>query len=348
MVLSCRLRTCRAPEVDITKIHPKKAFIVSAIDKEIRLSFAKRIRETLPDDFQKLVPASKEKDLPDFKYNNDSTPYAAEGRKILALLKKKAPESEIQEIIDDVHKQATAHGTDPLIASTDIYMTAICSIGAKSLSHIVSTIDRCRERLLAVGQQSEAARRQIIAAVVNFWSEQPGNAVNLVDKLLNYTIITPMSVIEWALRDRLDRGRALASAQVYELVSMTMTKMSDRLRGAVDQRNSTALSYNERKQIDEVLPRERQNLMDLFAAIDDAVQAVATGASDEMIERYDGDNEEQDLITIWGRRWARVWRRKAAVEETVVGEAALPALVEPVDEDNGVAEQGMDTVDEIM
>ncbi|QIW98596.1 hypothetical protein AMS68_004114 [Peltaster fructicola] len=335
-----------APEVDITKIHPKKAFIDSVIDKEIRLSFAKRIRETLPDNFQKLVPASKEKDIPDFKYAKDTTPYAVEGRKILALLKKKAPEDEIQAVIDAVHEQATAHGTDPLVASTDIYMTAICSIGAKSLSHIVSTIDRCRERLLEVGQQSEPARRQIISAVVDFWVDQPGNAVNLIDKLLNYTIITPMSVIEWALRDRLDHGRALASSQVYELVSMTMNKMTDRLRGVVQQRNSPAVPFHERKQIDEVLPLERQSLRDLFTAIDDAVEAVATGASDEMIERYDGDNEEQDLIVIWGRRWARVWRRKAAVEETVVGEAAIEPLIEPVEEHDGAAEQGMDTVDE--
>jgi nuclear cap-binding protein subunit 1 len=38
------------------------------LDKEIRLSFAKRIRETLPGPFHPLIPASKEKDMPDFKY----------------------------------------------------------------------------------------------------------------------------------------------------------------------------------------------------------------------------------------------------------------------------------------
>lgn len=337
----------RTPELKESDIHPKKSFINSAIDKEIRLSFAKRIRETLPDQFQYLVPMDKEKDIPDYKYNDSHTPYAAEGQEILALVKNKASEDKVQAVIDNVHEQARAHGSeDPLVVSTDIYMTAICRVGSKSLSHVIATIDRCKDRLLDIGLHSDAARRQIISAVVDFWHDHPGNAVNIVDKLVNYTIITPMSIVEWALRDRLDRGRVLASAQTYELISTTVTKVTDRLRQILQQRNNLAVPFDQRKQIDEVLPRERQSMTELFAAIDDAVQAVATGSSDEMIERYDGEHPEQDMIRIWGRRWARVWRRKAAVEETIVGEAAVAPLVEPVEENNGTAEQSMDTYDE--
>lgn len=51
---------------------PKTAFIIAAIDKEIRLSFAKRIRETLPKEYHHLITEGKFKDSPDYKYNNDS------------------------------------------------------------------------------------------------------------------------------------------------------------------------------------------------------------------------------------------------------------------------------------
>jgi nuclear cap-binding protein subunit 1 len=252
--------------------------------------------------------------------------------------------------LDQVQEQAATHGfEDPLVPSTDIYMTAILSVGSKSLSHVLSTIDRCKERLLAVGTQSELARRQIIGSVVDFWVDHPGNAVNIVDKLLNYTIITPMSVIEWALQDRLDRGRALASAQCYELISTTMFKVTERLRQIVQTRNDTKVSFDQRQQIDEVLPRERQSARDMYLAIEDAVAAVASGTQDDMIERYDDNNSERDLITLWGERWARVWRRKAAVEEAVVGEAAVAPLEEPEPEPVVAAEgeQGMDTADDI-
>ena len=269
--------------------------------------------------------------MPDFKFADDATPFASEGREVLTLLKKKAPEEEIQRVLDSVHEQASVAGiAEPLVSSTDMYIIAILSIGSKSLSHVLSTVDRCKERLLAIGPQSEAARRQIISSVVDFWQDHPGTAVNIIDKLLNYTIVTPMSVIEWALTDHMDRGRSLAKAQWYEMISITMFKVTNRVHQLLLHRNSTSVPFEQRKQIDEALPRERQGMRDLFAAIEDAVAGVASGAQDEMIERFDdGDGEGEVLVKVWGARWARVWARKAAVEEAVVGEGVVGVLVEP-------------------
>ena len=52
-------------------IHPKKSFILGALEKEIRLSFAARIRGTLPEPYQALISEAKEKDTPDFKYDSN-------------------------------------------------------------------------------------------------------------------------------------------------------------------------------------------------------------------------------------------------------------------------------------
>ena len=320
----------RIPELDLSQVHPKKAFIIGALDKEIQLSFAKRVRDTLPEQYHPLIPDSKEKEVPACKYDDDKTPYAKEGLAIMQMLRKKAPEEEIENVLNVVQENAANQGVaEPLVASTDVYMTSICSVGSKSLSHVLSTIDRCKDRLLAVGPQSELARRQIITSVVEFWVDHPGTAVNIIDKLLNYTIVTPMSVIEWALQDHMDRGRALASSQIYELIAITMFKVTNRVRQVLRERNNPILPFSQRQQIDEALPRERQGMRDLFAAIEDAVAGVASGAQDEMIERFDGKSAESDQIVLWGNRWARVWRRKAAVEEAVVGDAAVQPLEEP-------------------
>ncbi|KAK5166211.1 Nuclear cap-binding protein subunit 1 [Saxophila tyrrhenica] len=317
-------------DVDLPDLQARKAFINGALDKEVRLSFAKRIRETLPEPYHKLIPTSKEKDMPESKFANDQTPFAKEAREVLDLLKKKAPEEEMQRVLDSIQEQARNQGVaDPMVSSTDVYMTAILSSGSKSLSHVLSTIDRCKERLLAIGTQSEQARRQILASVAEFWANHPGTAVNIIDKLINYTIVTPMSVIQWALVDHVDRGRALAAAYIYEIISITMFKVTNRMHQLLELRNSTKTPFDQRKQMDEALPNERQGMRDMFAAIEDAVAGIATGAQDEMVERFEGDEEEQELIKTWGERWARVWRRKAAVMEAVVGEAAVEELVEP-------------------
>lgn len=56
-------------DVELPSLDPKKAFIEGALDKEIRLSFAQRIKGTLPAPYQALITEEKEKDTPDFKYN---------------------------------------------------------------------------------------------------------------------------------------------------------------------------------------------------------------------------------------------------------------------------------------
>jgi hypothetical protein len=62
----------RTDDVNGTSLNTKMAFITGVIDKEIRLSFTKRIRETLPKEYHTLIPEGKEKDVPDFKYNDPS------------------------------------------------------------------------------------------------------------------------------------------------------------------------------------------------------------------------------------------------------------------------------------
>ena len=63
---------CRADEVELPISHPQKAFIVGALEKEIRLSVVRRIQGTLPEQYQPLLPESDEEDVPRFKYADDS------------------------------------------------------------------------------------------------------------------------------------------------------------------------------------------------------------------------------------------------------------------------------------
>lgn len=62
----------RIDDIELPMVHPRMAFITGAIDKEIRLSFAQRIKGTLPEPYHPLISEGKEKDIPDFKYLSDS------------------------------------------------------------------------------------------------------------------------------------------------------------------------------------------------------------------------------------------------------------------------------------
>ncbi|MCJ1353077.1 MAG: hypothetical protein MMC33_003061 [Icmadophila ericetorum] len=308
-------------DVELSIAHPRKSFIMGALEKEIRLSFAQRIRGTLPEPYQALIPATKEDALPEFKYDSDQTPYAPQAREILRLLKTKAPDSEVQELIASIQDEAAAHGVvDPIVLSTDVYVTCVCRLGAATLSHVLSWIERCKERLSSIGPQSEAARRQIVSSVMEFWKEKPGVGSNIVDKLLNYTILTPMSVIEWALVDNLERGQLLTRAHIYEMVFSTIYKVTNRVRQIVVARNQKGLPADQVALLDETLEKERKEMKRLFEVVEDSLRAVAEGSADAMMESQNQDTDDEALLRGWGRRWLRVFRRKSAVEEAWVTE----------------------------
>lgn len=249
------------------------------------------------------------------------TPYSPSALEVLRLLRAKVPDQEIQSHLSEIERQAQSLGVvDPLVTSTDAYVTAICYIGSKSLSHVLSCIERCKERLLSIGPQSEFARRQIITSVMEYWREKPGVGVNVVDKLLNYTILTPMSVITWALVDNIGKGKILTQAHIYEMVASTMHKVTNRVRQIVVARNQRALPSEQVSILDETLTKERGDMVELFAVIEDALAGVAMGVVDEMAESADQDGSEDSLLRGWGARWLRVFRRKMAVEEAWVGE----------------------------
>ena len=238
------------------------------------------------------------------------------------------------------------HGVDdPLVPSTDAYVTAICFLGSKSLSHVLSQIERCKDRLLSIGAQSELARRQIITSVMEYWQEKPGIGVNVVDKLLNYTILTPISVVLWSLNDQLGKGEGLVLSQSFEMVSSTVTKVTNRVRQIVVARNQPGLPGDQVAILDETLTKERDEMANLFAVIEDGLVGVAGGSADDMAESADQDLKGEYMLRGWGRRWLRVFRRKMAVEEAWVQEtmsmAVLDARVSGIEigvEPNGMGE----------
>jgi nuclear cap-binding protein subunit 1 len=299
-------------DVYLATIHPRKAFMLAAVDKEIRLSFPRRIKGTLPPAYQELIGPDMEKDMPDFKYNDPSTPFAAEGKEIEGLLRRKAPDEDFQPVIEKIHNAALDLALDPLVASTDVFMTTVCAVGSKSLSHILTYIDRTKGRLIDVGGASEAARAQIITSVMSYWRDHPGVAVSIIEKLLNYSILTPLSVVEWVLlagnnvhpAGRSGRpGESLAQAHMFEMVLHTIGKVTGRVR-------QVALASAD----ESGYAQEAKAMRDLFRTMDDALVSWANGTKDELVESTDIDSERLPLVRRWGERWMRVFRRKAAIE----------------------------------
>ena len=204
---------------------------------------------------------------------------------------------------------------------------------------MLSQVDRCKDRLLSIGARSEAARRQIISSVMDYWHEKPGVGVNVIDKLLNYTVLTPDSVIMWALSDQLGKGEGLVLSHVFEMVSSTVAKVTNRVRQLVVARNQSGLPSDQVGVLDETLTKEKSQMNNLFALIEDALVGVASGSADDMAESADQDERGEAILRGWGGRWLRVFRRKMAVEE---------AWIQATMEEGQRRDQAMEGVDTVL
>lgn len=307
---------------------------MGALEKEIRLSFAARIRGTVPEPYRFLISEAKEQDTPPFKYDSPQTPYAEPARNLLQLLRTKAPDNDIVTgPLEAIESLATTQGLDePSLPAIDAYVTSICYLGSKSLSHMLSQIERCKDRLLALGSRAEPATRlQIISSVMDYWAEKPGIGVSVVDKLLNYTILTPTSVVLWALGpDRIGIGDPLCHAYIYEMVAGTVSKVTQRVRQIVTASHSALQQPDEQTAalLGETLTKEREAMRVLFGIIEDGLIGIADGSADAVAESAaQDDGVSITLLRRWGRRWLLVFRRWQAVEEAWANETIAAASV---------------------
>jgi nuclear cap-binding protein subunit 1 len=244
-------------------------------------------------------------------------PFSKEGQEIGQLLRRKAPDEEIAPVIQSIEAQASGHGLDPYVTCTDVFMTAVCWVGSKSLSHVLACIDRTKARLLELSNASEASRIQVVTAVMSYWHAHPGVALSIIEKLLNYSIITPFAVINWALQGHGSAssssvGEALGKAHVFEIVSNTVAKVTNRVRQL----------YASDEADHEAREKEAQAMKDMLRNMNDMLMSWATGSKDQMMETGDGSSDREAMIQRWAQRWLRVFQRKAALEETFLLEAA--------------------------
>lgn len=180
---------------------------------------------------------------------------------------------------------------------------------------------------------SEAARAQIVSSIMDYWHAHPGVALSIIEKLLNYSILTPFSVIDWALvgstpANGTNGGESLARAHVFEIVLNTVAKVTGRVRQVHASPDADA----------DDRAKEAKNMRDMFRSTNDALASWAGGEKDQLMEgAADDDAEREQLIRRWGQRWLRVFQRKAALEESFLAEAGKVANGDGAAQEDGNA-----------
>jgi hypothetical protein len=186
----------------------RRAFIEEVILRLVRVSYHQRIAESLPTEFQSLLPPEPQ---PHF-------PFAAqtEAEELLARLRQREPPEQLRAWLEQ-ENAGTGSST-----RTELLVACLLHLGSKSLSHLINILDCYAPLLLNTPHQ-----RLVLHRLWDYWGGHRGHGgsqqhlVMVLLKLLAYRVVTPYSIVEWLLSDEF----LLANATNNSLIQSPMTQL---------------------------------------------------------------------------------------------------------------------------
>jgi nuclear cap-binding protein subunit 1 len=200
-----------ADDLKLDELHPQRKFIEQLILKEVRLSYPKRVEETLPNEFLGLVPDIPED--PPFEYLEESSPYQEVVKQLISALKESrenvemenAAESSnsVESVLNEVKEKITSESVGGRADELDkvfihVIVSTVCHIGNRSLSHAENWIGRTAGTLKKY-IDDESKQSQAVEAVLKYWNHQPYVGLTVLNYFVTNNVFSDAVVVSLIL-----------------------------------------------------------------------------------------------------------------------------------------------------
>ncbi|KAH7278662.1 hypothetical protein KP509_38G051300 [Ceratopteris richardii] len=211
--------------VDLPKWAPQRYFVQEVLEKEVRLAYYERIKQSL-EDVPKLFELLPPKSLPYFKYTAENQDGCTESEMLLsteltAMVKSKKTARDIQVWVEE--KILPAFGQKSAI---EIVVQTLFYLGAKSFTHMITVLERYGQVLskLATDQSYQVF---LIQEVSKVWQFSVQMTVIAIDRMMGYRIISNLSIISWVFGpDNVERFHT--SDFLWEILRNAISKTVNR------------------------------------------------------------------------------------------------------------------------
>ncbi|KAI0773723.1 cap binding protein 80-PB [Fomes fomentarius] len=283
------------PDLSLVPKHPKRAFMRTAVEYEIRLSYYDRILRIIPDAMAEpealVMPDSAPG--PEFEYEDPANPHYEPAQSVLNLLRGRAKPEDVITHLESVRNTLSETLTgDVESVLRSIAVQSLLSIGSRSFSHFLNAIERYLPLLrnLAAGQLSNnnsgiphaGARTDIMSAVATVWRRSKNMILIVFDKLMQYQIVDPTDVVGWTFTHcaTVMEGWAKTTFNAFQW---------DLLKSALDKANGRVTV--QRKKV-AVLRREADDKAAREIAGDTAAMEVDTEAKQDVVPAAAGESPQ--------------------------------------------------------
>ncbi|CAE6420765.1 unnamed protein product [Rhizoctonia solani] len=221
------------PDLQLPEYHPKRGLMRRVVDAEIRLAYYDRIVKTLPGPMVEpeagVVPTQAPG--PVYAYENPEHPHYQEAADLFTMVKDRAKSDEVA---------AHCLKLPRSVPIQHMVMQSLLHVGSRSFSHFLNAVERYLPLLRgeagsgsSTGEKNKEKARSILCAAGEYWEKNQQMIGIVFDKLMQYQIIEPSDVIEYAFESSAREGEAPGlSTERWVLVEAALNKANGRVVGA--------------------------------------------------------------------------------------------------------------------
>ncbi|KAI7896054.1 armadillo-type protein [Mucor mucedo] len=302
-------------------LHPQVCFIRETLEKETRLSYYERIKSIIPVEFQKLIPAIAPG--PDFEYKDPNHPLHEKAKIIIESLRTKKSVEEVRALLAQFKKELGVEISEQEQTQIvrQMFVQCLLLVGSKSFSHILNVVERYLDVLRFVNTTPEG-RLHTVQIVASFWKNNTQFLGILLDKLLNYRVIDPTSVITWIFEA--DQLKFVGRSFIWEILKNTLAKVNSRVvqvKGKLDNfqaQYDTNKIKREQSEMTEMAEAEAQQEADALRLVENSLASVSREQKEVFMIVYQKFARVlQELITSnpdvessWTYKWVFGWYRE--------------------------------------
>ncbi|KAF9128208.1 Component of the cap-binding complex (CBC) [Mortierella sp. 14UC] len=223
--------------------HSQCVFIRETLEKAIRLSYFERIKEALPEEFQKFIPS--EAPGPSWKFESPDHPYHAMASAVLNSLRAKNSIEQIEQTLESMKnaprlESLTANEREDFIR--ELFTECVLMLGSKSFSHVLNVIERYLTILQRMNSTPEA-RLHTVKIVAQFWKNNTQFMGILLDKMLNYRVVDAIAIVKWVFEPEVWQNEWHRSF-VWDILKNTLNKVISRVGQVKDKLSEVVKEFN--------------------------------------------------------------------------------------------------------
>ncbi|KAG2230494.1 hypothetical protein INT48_009869 [Thamnidium elegans] len=302
--------------------HPQVCFIRETLEKETRLSYYERIKSILPTEFYTLIPAAAPG--PDFEYKDINGPLHAKAKLIIESLRTKKSIEEVRDILTNFKKELAAEGIDEHQQTQQVrqmFVQCLLLVGSKSFSHILNVVERYLDVLRFVNTTPEG-RLHTVQIVASFWKNNTQFLGILLDKLLNYRVIDPTSVITWIFEE--EQLKVVSKSFIWEILKNTLSKVNSRVVQVKAKLDNFQALHDANKlkraetEMTEMAEAEAQQELDSLRIVENSLASVSREQKEVFMIIYQKFTRvlqelivsNPDVESSWTYKWVFGWYRE--------------------------------------